>query len=96
MPRWTGSTRRARLPRGWTRLRLAVLERDGYVCQLSYPYICVRTATQVDHVVNNDDHSISNLQAACSPCHGRKSAREGHANRVPLRRPPERHPGMIN
>ncbi len=76
----------------WTKLRNAVMARDGGLCQA-----CKRTgfttpATQVDHIVNKarggtDDST--NLQALCNDCHVEKTAAEArtgrhHAPRAPL------------
>ncbi|MFB7605281.1 HNH endonuclease signature motif containing protein [Streptomyces gardneri] len=89
---WKGSNRKARLPRGWDRIRKLVLVRDP-TCQ-----ICkTRPSTQVDHVrPKADDHS--HLQGVCYPCHKRKSSSEGGtasaATRPSRHRPPEQHPGM--
>jgi len=55
---------------GWKRIRLEVLERDRYVCQL-----CGASATCVDHVEGvayGGSGDRSNLQAACQPCNDRK------------------------
>jgi 5-methylcytosine-specific restriction protein A len=100
MPRraWQGSTRRSRLPADWaTRIQPAVLRRDRYACQLKYD-CCIGKATQGDHIKAGDDHSMSNLQAACAPCHARKSSHEGAsaaaAKRADLKRPAEPHPGI--
>ncbi|WP_038516710.1 HNH endonuclease [Amycolatopsis japonica] len=94
---WQGSARRERLPRNWeTEIRPKVLERDRYVCQIKGQG-CTRHATDVDHVTPGDDHSLANLRAVCSTCHGRKSSAEGVAARARLRalraRPLGRHPG---
>ena len=71
---WAGSTRRARLPPGWTRIRAAVLYRDP-TCQIRD--ICNGApSTDVDHITAGDDHSLTNLQGACGPCHKRKTAAE--------------------
>ena len=91
---WVGSTRRARLPPDWPERRLAVLDRDGWRCQIRGPR-CTGRATDADHIVRGDDHSLTNLQAACPPCHGRKSGQEGAAARPSINRPRERHPGLI-
>ena len=66
------STRRTRLPRGWSRLRLRILRRDGYQC-----YVCGDLATEVDHLVPGDNHDPDNLSAICRPCHMSKSGHEG-------------------
>jgi 5-methylcytosine-specific restriction endonuclease McrA len=89
---WEGSTRSSRLPPGWKRLRTAILERDGFVCQLRLP-CCTGLATEADHIVPGDDHSLANLQAACSDCNAAKN----HAQRprpAPLHREREAHPGL--
>lgn len=74
---WSGSTRSARLPSSWPKLRRFVLRRDNGVCQLcrSAP------ATEVDHIVAGDNHHVTNLQAVCSPCHRDKTLREARAAR---------------
>ena len=94
---WDGSGRRDRLPANWPTIRAAVLHRDHNTCQLRGRR-CTVIATDVDHVIPGDDHSMSNLQAACGPCHREKSAREGGtaaSRRAALgRAPAERHPGL--
>ncbi len=92
---WVGSTRRSRLLANWaTVIRPAVLRRDQGVCQLRFPDVCVSVATDVDHKKAGDDHRLSNLQAACAPCHRKKSAAEGAAARPRLHRPQETHPAL--
>jgi 5-methylcytosine-specific restriction protein A len=90
---WSSSNRKERLPANWSSLRLFVLERDGYRCQLAYAS-CIVDATEVDHIEPGDDHRPVNLQAACVPCHRIKSAREGHAAKPKRRRRTEQHPGL--
>ena len=72
-PVWAGSYRRARLPRDWNTRRLIVMKRDNNTC-----YQCGQTATDVDHLVAGDDHSLGNLAAICSNCHKQKTSNEGH------------------
>lgn len=60
----------------WRAVRLLVLERDGYVCQIRGAK-CVGEATEVDHVIPVEFggmwHDPENLRAACGPCnHGRR------------------------
>ena len=81
-PRRTGNTRSTAT--GHRARRERVLKRDGYRWQLRYEGICTGTATIVDHIValglggaDIDD----NCQAACEPCHKRKTSREGHEAR---------------
>ncbi|MDF1596962.1 MAG: HNH endonuclease [Acidimicrobiia bacterium] len=42
---------------------------------------CGAPATEVDHIVNNDDHSETNLQSLCVDCHKAKTAREAARSR---------------
>lgn len=98
---WTGSPshRNDRLPADWPAVRLTVLRRDGWKCQLRYDG-CLTAATEVDHIHRGDDHRPVNLQGACARCHALKSSREGHearAKRRQLRRRPRgRHPGRLD
>lgn len=95
---WEGSTRKGRLPADWKSRRLRVLRRDGYRCQIPdrFGVPCLAWANEVDHVERGDDHDESNLQAACTACHAKKSAKEGAEARESRRfRPPESHPGLI-
>jgi 5-methylcytosine-specific restriction protein A len=96
-PPWAGSTRRARLPANWSTpggLRDQVFgQPDGRACRLRYEG-CTAYATEVDHIERGDDHRLGNLQPACKACHRIKSAREGAAGQVTLRRPPETHPSL--
>jgi 5-methylcytosine-specific restriction endonuclease McrA len=66
----------------WRKLRLAVLERDGYTCRIGLPG-CLVTATQVDHVVSwRDGGSVfdeSNLRAACGHCNAARGGAAGAA-----------------
>jgi 5-methylcytosine-specific restriction enzyme A len=73
---WAGSDRQARLPGNWSTIRRRVLERDGYECQL-----CGAPADEVDHIRNNDDHSLANLWTLCEPHHKAKTAREAAIGR---------------
>jgi len=94
---WKGSLRAKRLPSNWGSLRKTVLLRDGHKCKLQYPG-CLGTATEVDHLLQGDDHSLTNLQAVCSDCHKVKTNKDRVvllASRRKLRyRPGDRHPGL--
>ncbi len=79
---WSKESRHARgYGAAWTRLRLLILERDGYICRCAE---CrktgrLRVATEVDHRIpkakgGTDDPA--NLQAIAKPCHERKSLLE--------------------
>ncbi|QKT09216.1 HNH endonuclease [Gordonia sp. X0973] len=96
---WSTSHRKDRLPDGWSSLRLDILRRDGWKCQLRYRG-CVSAATEVDHRNRGDDHRPENLQAACARCHATKSSREGAEQRARMRalrrRPRGRHPGRLD
>lgn len=57
----------------WQKIRLAVLERDHYICAY-----CGNEANEADHItpVNaGGKDEMSNLVAACKPCNGRKQDR---------------------
>jgi 5-methylcytosine-specific restriction protein A len=93
------------LPRDWQKRRAEVLERDGHRCTflLSDGARCTEPATTVDHIVNirnGGTHDLSNLRAACSFCHRRKTSREGQAAQRGTRRtqqhPREEHPGILH
>ncbi|WP_071929098.1 HNH endonuclease signature motif containing protein [Nocardia mangyaensis] len=64
--------------------RAAVLERDSHRCQLRYTG-CIGTATHADHVTpiaeGGATDELANGQAACRPCHSKKSSAEGHRAR---------------
>jgi hypothetical protein len=55
----------------WQRIRLKILQRDGYACQVRGPK-CSHKATQVDHIVPTLKGGAwwdeSNLRASCGPC----------------------------
>lgn len=63
----------------WQRLRRAVLDRDGRICQIQGPR-CVGIANTVDHVVPSSVRpdlfwEPENLRAACGRCnYGRSSS----------------------
>jgi len=79
---WAGSTRRRRLPPDWGRRRQRILGRDP-ICA-----ICRRAwATEVDHIVNGDNHDDTNLQGLCAQCHKRKTQAEAEAARARASRP---------
>ena len=65
---------------GWGELRLRVLKRDGYQCQLRYADICLGKASQVDHIVQPEaggTNALENLRAVCRRCHARRTGRQG-------------------
>lgn len=63
----------------WRRLRDAVMQRDGGLCQTCREQGRVTVAVQVDHIVPKTDDGTddeSNLQAICADCHKSKTAKE--------------------
>src|SRR5690606_10184743 len=79
MPGWVGSNRLGRLPTNWKAIRARILIRDNYQCCYvdSNDKLCMNVATDVDHIVNNDDNNDYNLQSLCSYHHRMKSGKEG-------------------
>lgn len=56
-------------------LRVLILQRDAYRCQIAGPN-CTKAATQVDHIeplINGGDHHPDNLRAACANCNNHGS-----------------------
>lgn len=101
MPQWKGSNRKSRLPVDWARLRKVVLERSDYHCEwIEDGQPCYSRATDVDHIVSGDLHTLDNLQSLCGPHHRRKSSQEGRAAQEKLKalrtRPAEPQPGLID
>ncbi|MEU4221982.1 HNH endonuclease signature motif containing protein [Actinoplanes sp. NPDC026623] len=75
---------------------MVVRDRAGGQCEaVERGMRCPAPGTDCDHVRPGNDHSYANLQWLCGPHHAVKSAREGAQARVPLHRPPERHPGIV-
>lgn len=68
---WAGSTRRARLPKGWDKRRRTILDRDP-ICKVCNEAL----STEVDHITPGDDHSHANLQGICKACHAKKTQAE--------------------
>jgi 5-methylcytosine-specific restriction enzyme A len=58
----------------------------------------MKPANEVDHIMNNDNHSLENLQAICPEHHKTKTQQEAQKARfvkIPKRaRAGEPHPGM--
>ena len=61
----------------WQRVRLVVLDRDGYRCRLELPG-CTTLATHVDHVMTLAEGGarldLDNLRASCEHCNLRRNA----------------------
>jgi 5-methylcytosine-specific restriction endonuclease McrA len=97
---WQGSTRRARLPKDWPRIRRRIIRRDKGVCVARYSdgRICGLPGTEVDHIQPGGDHRDSNLQLLCAWHHRHKSSAEGGSaaalTRVRTQRPTSTHPAL--
>lgn len=89
---WQNSTRAQRLPGNWRTLRLEILKRDGYRCQIALDG-CTGAANEVDHIQPGDNHDPSNLRAACTWCNKRSNIAT-RPKRPSMYRTPERHPGL--
>jgi 5-methylcytosine-specific restriction protein A len=64
----------------WPAIRLFVLERDGYRCQIRGPH-CEGTASHADHIVavaHGGSAHPSNLRAACPTCNLGLSSSQRH------------------
>jgi 5-methylcytosine-specific restriction endonuclease McrA len=73
----------------WRTLRLAVLDRDLWMCQVRGP-ACTRYATEVDHIIARADGGAvldaANCRAACAKCNrGRGAMRTNAARRFAYR-----------
>lgn len=83
---WGSSNRKKRFNRGWAKIRMKVLERDGHMCQWPmtdengfYAGVCGAYANEVDHRNQNmvrDDDRLSQLWALCHYHHARKTGVE--------------------
>jgi 5-methylcytosine-specific restriction enzyme A len=66
----------------WQRLRLRILARDNYLCQVCHAKGRTTPATHVDHILakaKGGTDSEGNCRAICRECHDRKSIEEkGH------------------
>lgn len=74
--------------RNW---RTAVLRRDNHQCRLQRPG-CIGYANEADHITpvaeGGAEFDPDNGQAACVPCHRKKSSAEGHRARANLKNIP--------
>jgi 5-methylcytosine-specific restriction protein A len=68
----------------YRRLRLLVLDRDRWRCQVRGPR-CTKVATEVDHVIERADggamYDPANMRASCKPCNGWRAANRTNALR---------------
>lgn len=66
-------------PNTWRSIRNEVLERDNHECQIKTPRVCSYIANEVDHIIPTAEggtDNLTNLRAACQPCHAIKSQKE--------------------
>lgn len=97
MPWHEGNNKRG-LPDDWPQIRRAVIRRDEGKCVW-----CGQPGTEVDHIGPRDCHEVYNLRLLCGPCHQARTSRQGgkayhaamRASRKKLRRPVEKHPGLL-
>jgi 5-methylcytosine-specific restriction endonuclease McrA len=65
----------------WKKLRIQVLDRDGWVC------VCGKPARTVDHIIprvkGGDMWSMDNLQSMCKSCNSRKGGRFFNSTATP-------------
>jgi len=70
----------------WRRVRLEILTRDSYVCQIHLPGVCSLRASMVDHIVpiaeGGEPYDVTNLRAACGPCNSRLGGRLGNLRKA--------------
>lgn len=70
--------KRVLMTRAWREARLAVLDRDGWRCQIQGPH-CLGRANAVDHIVPRSEggevFDPANLRASCRPCNSQSGAR---------------------
>lgn len=97
---WSTSDRRHRLPKDWPTIVSRIKTRDQHRCQASrHDPRCDGRGTDVDHIIQGDDHSDDNLQLLNEHCHRAKTAAETAArnklNAKLRRRPEEEHPGRL-
>ena len=72
----------------WGRLRLMVLDRDGWACQIRDKG-CTHGATAVDHITPPLDGGSfwepANLRASCKRCNSARGSRFGNARNARYR-----------
>lgn len=91
------TNRAARLPGDWRTRRQTVKARANGRCQWFTGVVrCDEAGTECDHIVNNDDHSLANLQWLCAPHHHKKTLQEAAEarNKYSRKRGKEQHPGL--
>jgi 5-methylcytosine-specific restriction protein A len=64
----------------YRRNREQCLRLANWRCQIRLEGICIGAASQADHIVSvaeGGGHELTNLRAACSPCHKARTAQQG-------------------
>jgi len=89
---WHGSTRSSRLPADWAKRRCVVAARAEGGCQV---HGCFSLGAECDHIIPNDNHSLTNLQWLCKRHHKLKTQAEAQAAKPSRKRPTGRHPGLL-
>ena len=81
--RWGTSTRRQRLPPDWATRRAKVKQRAAGMCeaQVHVP-TCDGIGNECDHINNNDNHALTNLQWLSAACHKAKTLQEAQTSRA--------------
>jgi len=64
----------------WPKIRLLILARDGYRCQIRGPG-CTDVADDVDHISDPLSMDLANLRASCAHCNRSRAAIKGNALR---------------
>jgi 5-methylcytosine-specific restriction protein A len=97
---WESSDRASRLPADWKDRVRKVWDRAGKQCEWRLPSgkRCPRPGADVDHIRNDDNHSLGNLRLLCRHHHDKKTQREawvGKSKRKPSKRREEESPGRL-
>jgi 5-methylcytosine-specific restriction enzyme A len=69
----------------YRRNRAEAMHRANWRCQLRIEGVCIGAASECDDVVSVADggsNDVSNLRAACRPCHRARTAQQGGGYRV--------------
>jgi 5-methylcytosine-specific restriction endonuclease McrA len=79
----------------YRRNRKTCLQSAGHRCQIRIAGVCVGRATQADHIVPasaGGGDELSNLRAACTPCHRKVTAQQGGGYRGRSKPAPDPQP----
>ena len=73
---WATTTGAPSLPSHWAIIRAQVLLRDRHTCQACAGTRCGNLRLEVDHIVNGDNHDLTNLQTLGRTCHRANTTQE--------------------